>query len=287
MQIREKIEELIRDKRTQIPTLPVIVNNILKVAGDKDTSAKDLAAVIINDQAIANKTLRLANSSYYGLSSKVDSIPRAIAVIGFNEVIGMTIGMSVFSAFNKKGSHDTLDMRELWIHAIGCGTVARQIAKETAKKVTEQIYLAGLLHDMGKVILSLYFPEEYSAVLTDARQSQVPLFKKEEQMLGVDHAVLTGLLMERWSFPETLIFPCSSHHNFTACPLEHMYDAAIIQLADFLCHMAKIGSSGNTVIVKADNTLEQLGIGYSTVEMIIAKLKKQRSEIEAFLELIS
>ncbi len=287
MDIQEKIENLVRDKRTQIPTLPVVVNNILQVAGDESTSAKDLADIIIRDQAIANKTLKLANSSYYGFSSKVDSIPRAIAVIGFNEVIGLTIGMSVFSAFNQKASNNTLDMRSLWIHAIGCGTAAKEISKRTGSNVTEQIFLAGLLHDMGKVILSVYFPEEYKTVLEEVKQSQTPLFRKEKEMLGLDHALLSGFLMERWNFPDSLLLPTRFHHSSTACPLEYQRDAMIIEVADCLCQRAEIGNSGNPVIVNVGNTVKELKITHSTIETLVKELKKQLSEIEAFFEVIT
>ena len=130
MSIRERIADLVRDQKTQIPTLPVVLNNIIKVASSETTSAGDLAHFIGRDQAMANKVLRLANSAYYRSSGQVDSIMRAIVVIGFNEIVSLTIGMGVFSALSKSNLHGLLDMNELWLHAIGCSFAAKGHIKE-------------------------------------------------------------------------------------------------------------------------------------------------------------
>jgi HD-like signal output (HDOD) protein len=289
MEIQEKIEDLIRDKLTQLPTLPVVVNNVLKVAGASDSSANDLAGIILNDQAISNKILRLANSSYYGMSAQISSIPRAIAVIGFNEVVGLTIGMSVFSAIPTRRINSTsLDMEGLWMHAIGVGTAAKIIVRQLEKESSEQIFLAGLLHDMGKIVFSVYFPEEYSNVLRSAEEDKVPLINKEKEILGTDHEILARLLMTQWNFPDSITLPATSHHNYTNCPLEHLRSARIIQLADIVCHRSKIGYSGNSVIrARMDTILEDIKITPTGIAEVVSKLKEQRSGIEDFFKLIT
>ncbi|MFH1487518.1 MAG: HDOD domain-containing protein, partial [Pseudomonadota bacterium] len=207
MDIKQRITDIVRDKNTQIPTLPVVVDNVLNAAKDDRTSAKDLARFISNDQAIANKILRLANSAYYGMIKEIDSISRAITVIGFNEVVSITIGMSTINAFQEKDFHGVLDIKDLWMHSICCAMMTRQIAKNTGKGQPEQYFLTGLLHDMGKVVFAIYLPEEYAEVLKEAKESGTPLFRKEKEMMGIDHAGLTGILMERWSFPDSLVYP--------------------------------------------------------------------------------
>ncbi len=288
MEIQEKIEDLIRDKLTQLPTIPVVVNNVLKVAGSEDSSAKDLADIIIRDQAVANRTLRLANSSYYGISAQISTIPRAIAVIGFNEVVGLTIGMSVFSVLPKTGNLSTLNMEDLWMHAIGVGTAAKIIARQINKPETEQIFLAGLLHDMGKVIFLVYFPEEYSTVLSEASNTSRPLIDKEREILGTDHEILARLLMNQWNFPDNIKVPATHHHNCTHCPMEHLRNARIIQLADIICHKVKIGCSGNDKIrAKMDNIIDDIKITYTGINQAVSELKEQRSEIDDFFKLIT
>jgi len=287
MEIKEKITEKVRNKKTQLPTLPVIVNNIMSAARDDRTSAKDLADFIVRDQAISNKILRLSNSAYYGMMKEVDSIPRAITIIGFNEVISLTIGMSVISAFHQKDLNEIFDIRDLWLHSIGCATAAKAIAKKTkGSGMAEQLFLNGILHDLGKVILAEYFPNEYRTVLEDAKESQMPLYRKEKQALGIDHATLSGLLMERWNFPENLILPPRFHHNSLECPHTYRDHAMIVEFADFLCQKADIGNGGNPVVQELKTVRQKLGIELRDMEAIIEGLKEQRSKIEEFLELV-
>jgi len=285
MEINEKILDLVRSKRTELPTLPVVVDNILSTAREERASAKDLADLIGKDQAISNKILRLTNSAYYGLMKKVNSISHAITIIGFNEVIGLTIGMSVFSTFRQKDLHGIFDMRDFWLHSIGCASAAKEVAKKTGSNVGEQIFLNGLLHDMGKVIFAVYFPKEYRTVLEDAKKSETLLYHKEKEILGIDHAMLSGLLMENWHFPDSLLLPSRFHHNSVECPVTYRHYAMIIELADFLCQKAQIGHSGNPVIPKSERISGNLGISLRGMEMIVSELNEQRSEIEKFLEL--
>lgn len=285
MNINEKIKDIIRSKKTNLPTLPVIVNNILTIAKDDRTSADNLAEFVCKDQAITNKILRLANSAYYGLMREVDSISRAISIIGFNEVISLTIGMSVISAFRQKEDRNAFNMRDFWIHSIGCAFASKGIAKKLGFSAAEQIFLNGLLHDTGKIIFALYFSEEYHEVIEEAKKSQEPLHRKEMQILGINHAALSGLLMEMWHFPNNLLLPSRFHHNPDKCPPKYEKQALIVEFADILCHNAGIGYSGNFVVPKPRRVIEKLRLDKTDMEVITEDLIKQRPNIDAFLEL--
>ena len=284
MQVLDQITDLIRSRRTQIPTLPVIVQKVFNLACSDDTSVPQMVSVISKDQAIANKLLRLANSAYFGFSSKVDSIHRAISLLGFNEVLGLVVGMSVFSAFKGKGSKEVLDMDGLWVHSIGCATAAREIAKKILGGESELIFLNGLLHDMGKIFFSVYFPDEYSAVMVTAQDDHTPLFKQEEKIMGLSHAEIAGLLMSYWKFPDTLMIPCRFHHNADHCPHDHQRAAWIVQLADNLCHRARIGESGNPAIVKDESIRGQIGLSVNDQKEVMKRLEEQKEQIEEFLD---
>ncbi len=286
MKINEKINDMIRSKQTQLPTLPVIADNVLSMARDEATSSKDLAEVVSQDQAIANKIIKLANSAYYGMMKTIDSIPRAITIIGFNEVISLTIGMSVISTFKGKKIDEILNMQDLWVHSIGCAFAAKNIAKKINSGMAEQIFLNGLLHDMGKVIFAVYFPQEYREVLEEAETSQTALHRKEGQVLGIDHADLSGLLMTRWHFPDNLLLPSRFHHDPERCPPNYRQHTLIVELADFLCRKANLGYSGNPVVPKSTKAKEKLGFDNRDIAEDIEELKKQRSKIEAFFQMI-
>lgn len=283
----EKIERIIRDRRTQLPTLPVIVDNILKIGRDERTSAKDLAEAISKDQAIVNKTLKLANSAYYGFVRKIDTISHAIALVGFNEIISLTLGMSIFSAFQQKGARKMLDMKGLWLHSVGCAFMAKKIAKKTGRSWDDPILLSGLLHDTGKVILAVYLPEEYSAVIEDAKKTHVALHRKEQEKLGLNHAMVGGLLMERWNLPDNLRLPCSFHHNSAACPLAYRHHAMVVELANLLCQKTGIGYSGNPVMEEAEGVSRKLGLTPTETEVFAVELESERANIENFFELMS
>jgi len=140
---------------------------------------------------------------------------------------------------------------------------------------------------MGKVILAVYFPKDYRPVLEESKISKIPLHRKEKEWLGVDHAELSGLLMENWHFPETILMPSRFHHDPVECPKDHRHYAVIVELANFMCKNARIGNSGNLVIEKPEGFSRTLGISVKDAETIGENLKEQRPQIEEFLEIIS
>jgi HD-like signal output (HDOD) protein len=283
--IKGKILSMIKRKDTNLPTLPVIVTQIIKAANNPKTTNEDLAAVIAHDQSITNQLLRLANSVYYGQRTKVDTIKRSISVIGFDEVIGITLGMKLLSAFADKTAGLTLEMKALWIHSIGTATAAKEIANRTNTAIARKIFIPGLLHDMGKVILSIYFRDEYKKVREDAMEQQKTLYRVEHSMFGMDHAILSGLLMRRWRFPENILYPCRFHHNPDATPVAYRHHALIINLADYLCHKAHIGHSGNPMPVAVINCVSKTGLSEAALRLIIEMLKKKEDQIKEFFEI--
>ena len=285
MDIHEKIIELVSSSRTELPALPAVVNNILSAASKDSTTTEDLAGIISLDPGITNKLMRLANSIYYGQQTKVATVKRAIVVIGFDEIIGIVMGMSVLSSFARKASGMTLDMKALWIHCIGCATIAKEIATRTNPGIANKIFVPGLLHDMGKIIFSVYFKKEYRNVRALAMEKHKPLYRVEPEIFKIDHAVLAGLLMKRWNFPDDILLPCRFHHNPEACPVGFRHHSLIINLADYLCQKANIGHSGNPVPVAVKNSPKKTGISANALIMIIDQLKQKETEIKEFFEI--
>ena len=144
MDIQARIIQMIKSSDTELPTLSVIVDNILEAASNENTTNDELADIITYDPAISNKLLQLANSVYYGQRSKVDTIKRAITVIGFDEIIGITLGMNVLNSFAEKNNGLSLDMKALWIHSIGVATAAKEIAKRANRIVDPCIFVTFL-----------------------------------------------------------------------------------------------------------------------------------------------
>ena len=284
MEAREKIIQRIRDKRTQIPTLSVVLDNILQIAGDDRTSAQDLAEFIQQDQAIAHKILRLANSAYYGLARKVDSITRAITIIGFNEVVSLSLGMGLFSTLGRRTGQSGLDMRDLWLHSIACGSTCRMLGTRMGHEEPNRVFICGLLHDTGKALLAAYFPEEYAHVLDVGTGDGVPLHLVERDHLGLDHAEVGGLLMEQWHFPSSIVLPCRHHHDDSGCPPDLLQDTAIVEAANAVAHRARLGQSGNSVPDDPERGLDRLGLSRSNLDGLSLEILEQRERMEGFLE---
>ena len=294
--IKARLTDLLRNKRTQLPTLPVVAQNIIRISRDPTSSANDLTAFISNDQAIANKILRMANSPYYGTGKKVDSILRAITIIGFDEILGLAVGIGILPSFKSNPIGRILDMRELWLHSLACCFAANNCTKymrerkndgATAPPEEKATFLPTLLHDMGKIIFSIYFPAEYAQVLLHASGNETPLHLVEQQMLGIDHAHLAALLMQYWNFPETLLVPVRYHHAPEQCDGEHRFDAWLIMLANSLARDAKIGNSYNRQVYESGPIGAELGLDGKAVWELKTTLAKQQGEIEQFFQLIS
>lgn len=286
MKSRETITEIIRSRKTQIPTLPVVVSNILKVTADERSSARDLALFVEKDQAISNKVLRMANSAYYGLVREVDTVSRAITIIGFNEVVSLTVGMGVFSTLGAHAGNRKIDVRGLWLHSIACGTACRIIGKRKGFEDPARLFLNGLMHDTGKVLLAAYMSQEYDGILEAAADADEPLYLVEKKRLGMDHAYIGGMLMDRWMFPSSLVLPCRHHHDVAACPSGFQKEAAVAAVADFACHRATLGRSGSPRAERPSLEMELLDLDSDDLEELNSALDEERGGITAFLEAI-
>jgi len=284
MEIKSKILEMIQKKESDLPTLSVVVDRIISVASDEKTTTEELAQVISYDQGMTNKLLKLSNSIYYAQKTKVETLKRAITIIGFDEIIGITLGMGILSSLTDK-SGLTLDMKALWLHGIGVATASKELAKRTNPGIANKIFIPGLLHDMGKVIYSIYFKDEYMRVRQFAMEKKKPLYFAENAIFKLDHAILSALLMKRWNFPPSIILPCRFHHNPESAPIKLRHQSLIINLADYLTQKAGIGHSGNPVPVTVKNSPKKIGVNQSILKLTIDHLKQKEDEIKEFFNI--
>ncbi len=295
--IRKKVLDLVRNKRTHLPTLPVVSQNIIGLINSDRSSAKDLVESINKDQAIAAKVLKLANSAYYGMRKRVDTILRAITIVGFNEIINLTLAISIFpnlTKYKKAG----LNLEEFWRHSIGSSFAAKLLRdsalqgsikgfqKSGLDESSSNIFLPALFHDLGKMLFAIEFSEQYKKVLKDADNSQESMHIIEKRSLGMDHAEIADLLMEHWNLPDTIALPVRYHHNPAECPDGLRNAAEIIQIADYVTHNAEIGASGNKVLQADKYYLGGVHLTSEQLDKFSERLKEKRPEIEDFLTLM-
>ncbi|WP_020589828.1 HDOD domain-containing protein [Desulfobacter curvatus] len=284
MEIKERILAMVQKRESDLPTLPAVVDNLIRAASDENTTTEALAKIISYDLPMTNRLLRLANSVYYAQKNKVDTVKRAISVIGFDEIIGIALSMGILSSVSGK-SGLSLDMKALWIHGIGVATASKQLAKQTNPGIAGKIFVPALLHDMGKIIFSIYFKKEYNEVRQYARENKRPLYFSENHLFKLDHAALSALLMTRWNFPASIILPCRFHHAPESAPIKYRHQALVINIANYLTQKAQLGHSGNPAPVTIKNAPQKIGINESGMMRIIELLKAKEPQIKEFFKI--
>ncbi|MBP8975459.1 MAG: HDOD domain-containing protein [Bacteroidetes bacterium] len=225
-QIHERIKTII-----QLPALPAIAMEIVELIDNPKTSAAKLGQVIASDQALTGKVLKIANSPFYGFPRKISTIEFAIIVLGFDALKEIVISISLVSSLQKR-SDQYFNEQEFWDHSIATATIGRKLAKELGYRVTGEVFVAGLLHDMGITALHRFFNTEFRRIIDILKDNpEMNYIEAEESVLGVTHGDVGGWLAERWNLPEQLIEAISFHHHPTKAKLNPEL-VALVHCAD-------------------------------------------------------
>ena len=201
--------------RKNLPTIPTVLARILQLADAENTSGKELIAVVEHDQALTGKMLRLANSAFFGQSRRVATIPRAVVLLGFSTVRNLALGVKVWDTLGTGIARDRLE--ELWAHAVAVGVAAKTLTARLRVGDPDEAFTAGVLHDVGRLILAMRFRDDYWQCVGGAGESEA-VERKEAAGLGVDHAEVGGWILEAWSLPPTIVEAVRAHHAADARP---------------------------------------------------------------------
>jgi putative nucleotidyltransferase with HDIG domain len=227
--IQDKIQSIIH-----LPAMPAIAQEVVDLVENPRTSASRLGRVIESDQGLTSKVLKIANSAFYGFPRQISTVDFAIIVLGFDALKEIVISISLVSALQKK--HDeSFDAKGFWDHAIYSAVIARRLARDLGYRVSGEVFVGALLHDMGISVLHQHFNDEYRKILSTIEQSHLTFLEAEQEILGVTHAEVGGWLAERWNFPRQLVEAIAMHHR----PLqaeENPELVSIIHCADVLAN---------------------------------------------------
>lgn len=287
MNVKERFIDLIRNRDASLPTLPVVIGNLLEKANSESATPEELARFLSNDQSLASRVLKIANSPYYGLLRKIDSITRAVTVIGFREVVSIALGSGVIRLLTPPDKEGLVDLGELWRHSIAVGFASKEAGKIAGKPLEESVMLAGLLHDVGKVLFLTHFMADYAEVLVKHQIEGMPIHLVEDELMGIDHAEIAYLLMKQWNFPDSICMPVRHHHAIDQCPAGHRTVALLVNAADYACHAAGMGVSAHTAPGRSDANLRAIGLTEQGLEKLIDTSRSSLAEVEAFLEAVS
>ncbi|MFO7976481.1 MAG: HDOD domain-containing protein [Candidatus Hydrogenedentota bacterium] len=270
-----------------LPTLPQIVHKIVEAVDDERSSAADVTALLEKDHAISARVLRLANSAFYGLRDPVDSIRRAVVVLGFDAVSQLALATSVFKTFSNQRQF-ALDPEDFWMHAFGTAKAAQLICHNHVKVASpEGCFTAGLLHDVGKYLLALVLRDEYHTVVSEAAEKKAPLQEYEKERLGISHAEVGRWLAAKWRFPNLIIEVIGNMHRPVTSKKKYAKEIAVVQLADTLSSLAKFGTAGDWQVPRVDaRLLTFLGMKQEDAESVMDELVQVRAETRKFLEVM-
>lgn len=285
-----KLEKLV-DRIHSIPTLPQVMLRVNSLLADPNTSSTDVADMIATDQALTVKILKLVNSAYYGLSRKILRINQAVSILGFETTRAVLVTTSILEAFaSRGGDRKWLDLPQLWVHSLGVASTARLLGQAMRLTVeAEDLYVAGLLHDVGRIILYQEMTEEFYLVLQKVRDEDCTLHEAETSVLEFTHEDLGTLLATRWDFPEKLIVAVGSHHHLPADQAEYKKFSSLIHLADILCKIIDLGDSGDDFLPDLDmEAWKASGVTLEIVDRVLYQLRGKKKSIEdVFFDLTS
>jgi len=233
------------DEDVTLVSLPHIFTEINRVISDPRSSAVHVAEVISKDPNLTARLLRIVNSAFYGFPSKIDTISRAVTILGSKELSTLALGTSVLEIF-KDIPADLVDMKSFWEHSFACGIAARMIASYKNIVNTERLFVAGLLHDIGRLVNYRYLPRQGREMLLHAQRTDSLLRTAELEVLGFDHTQIGAMLMQKWKLPVILEQAVGYHHQ----PMlsQHPREASIVHIADILLNALMIGTSGERFV---------------------------------------
>ncbi len=273
----EKLQQLVQAVR-DLPALPEVVVRVMRLAEDPRTDAQSIARVIATDQAMAARVLKLANSAFYGLPRRVSTLSEAVVILGFRTIKNLAIAASTFELLNREVAGYWLQRGELWRHSLACAIGAQLIARRVRLPVSEEAFVAGLLHDIGKVAINLFVREQFDQIMERALQDRIPFVEAEQAVLGFNHAMAGGLIAEKWNLPPLLVSVIKYHHQPSSAP-EKEPIISVVHLADLLSITMGMGIGGDGLYYALEEgTLAMLGLEQADIDELCEQIVDQMAQ---------
>ena len=273
----ERIEDL--------PTLPTILFEVNRLLEDINTSAKVLSDTIEKDQSMVVKILKLVNSAFYGFRSRISDISNAVVLLGFNTVRNSVISVSIIKAFSGKNALKGFDIADFWRHSIAVAVTSKRLAEKCRVEAPDNCFVAGLLHDIGKLILSQYFQDLFTRVWITAQKENLTFYEAEKKEISVKHPEIGSFLAKRWQFPDHLVDAIKCHHAVRKSVSN--YDLLLIVYgADIIVnHCAMEPEKSIDISAVHPDAVEMLGAYMGNIDEWYEKLKDEiESACEFFLK---
>jgi putative nucleotidyltransferase with HDIG domain len=266
--LRHKVENI-----NTLPTVPGVLKRLSAVIEKPRITLVEISAFISNDPALTTRVLKMVNSTIYGFPGRIASVSHATMLLGLNVIKGLLLGVSIFELMQKT-------MKGFYEHSLACAIASRVIAQKKGLKEPEEVSVAGLLHDIGKVILTIEFPAEYQAAMNEAQEKGISIFDAEKNQFNATHANVGSWLAEKWRFPRNLIEIIECHHR-PALAKNAPRETAIVHMADLLVRARGFGFAGE-IFVPEVNTIayELLNLSETDMKDVLRELEDNMESAE-------
>ncbi|HLP41815.1 MAG TPA: HDOD domain-containing protein [Fibrobacteria bacterium] len=280
-------------KITDLPTLPSMMATITRLMQDPRTSAEELGRAIATDPALVSKVLKLVNSAFYGFPGRISTITQAIVILGFSTIRNVVLTTSVLKVFGDSKSKG-FDMEVFWEHSLLTGAISRSLAHEHDLPFTEETFIAGLLHDMGRMILSQRLTSEFEKVVAFRDKTGMSMLEAEKTILGLTHGEIGGWLARKWNLPIPFVEVMHYHHFPMQAPIgdarQQMDTGHLIPLV----HIADVLAKGvkddlptrESIPAIHPQVWQRMGMEGETWDRFQRRTRDEIEKARAFLEIL-
>jgi putative nucleotidyltransferase with HDIG domain len=274
-----------------LPTLPSVIEQLGRAVRDPRSDAARIAHIIEDDPSMMAQILKVVNSALYSASEPITSLNMAVARMGMNAINNIALSTSVFSTFSKASQTD-FNREEFWRHCVCTGIAVDVLYQRCASSLGQRyekdvLHLAGLLHDIGKIIFETYFHVDFMTAVRMSREQHVPLFQVELEVIGADHAQVGAWLGRRWNLSEELIETIRWHHEPDNADPNRQAIVMLCHAANYICNLVKIGESGDAVAPAFFRGVwKRLGIEVDDIAPIMEQVKEESTQSELLMSFV-
>jgi putative nucleotidyltransferase with HDIG domain len=253
-----------------LPSLPSLYTQVVELIQSPDSSIKKIGEVIAQDLAMTAKILQLVNSAFFGIPRHISNPAQAVGMLGLDTVKALILTIGIFSKIEQK-QFVHFGIETLWNHSIKTGTIAKKVADNegTDKYLSDNAFMAGLLHDVGKLVLMVNVPDKYEKVIKTLKDQNISLSQAEQSVFGTSHAEVGAYLTGLWGLPDAIVEAVAFHHRPKECLSDYLVPLTFVHIADGLEHYGNGVSSMEGLLFSIDYSyLEKLGLSKKTYEWL-------------------
>ena len=268
----EDFESKIKHTIEYLPPIPLVMTELIQALND-DIDLNDLGRIISKDPSMSMNVLKVANSAFYGLRNKVATIEHAVRMLGTREITSLCIACSACSVLRPSSRQSTIDLTLFWRHSVATGVFSKLLASELNIGLLNNIYLAGLIHDVGKIVLDRFAHDIYSDAMHLAYNENISMLEAEMRVMGASHDLVGAWLMEKWQLPDIFKQVTMYHHQTSNAPDECLIAVSIVSFANHIAKRKSFGFGGEmdgTVLRDTDafKILERINPGIRGLEFL-------------------